>query len=286
MVLFSVRKALGKLFNKNKASESPGSPKAAIPYPSDYNSQCTLAIRGLKVSKGDYDAVQETGAEELFQNSIQWINEGVEIDLNSLLQLIKAIKKFVPGDSWVEANEFRVHYDVDIENRSFILNPTNSDFLLELIALGEDGHHFACNLLVAFKEDLPLKFIADLIEVLTQSPEVYQCEHWQRTPVLGSPFIELIRTERLSTAQLNRIYEFVTSKKIAVPQSLISTIELYLSNNPQTSINLVKKFTKNQDDVWAWVTVENPNNHLEVLGTEAFIEVNVGVNAQRALLSR
>ena len=286
MVLSSVRKALGKLFNKNKALENQGSPQAAIPYPSDYGTQCTLAIKGLKVSKGEYDAVQETGAEELFQNSLQWINEGVEIDLNSLLKLIKAIKKFVPGDSWVEANEFRVYYDVDIENRSFILNPTNSDFLLELIALGEDGHHFACNLLVAFKEDLPLKFIADLIEVLTQGPEVYQCEHWQRTPVLGSPFIELIRTDRLSTAQLNRIYEFVTTKKIAVPQSLISTIELYLSNNPQTSINLVKKFTKNQDDVWAWVTVENPDDHLEVMGTEAFIEVNVGENAKKALLSR
>jgi len=286
VVLFNVRKVLGKLFNKNKATGNPPPIKFVTPYPADYGLQCSLAIKGLKVSKGDYDAVQETGAEEIFQNSIDWINDGVEIDLDSLLKLIKAIKKFVPGDSWAEANDFRVYYDVDIQNRSFILNPINFGFILDLVALGEDGHHFACNLLMNFKDDLALEFIADLIEVLTQGPDVYQCEHWQRTPVLGSPFFELIRTERLSTAQLNEIYKFVTSRKSAIPQSFISTMELYLSNNPQTLISLVKKFAKNQDDVWAWVTVENPHDHLEVMGSEAFIEVNVGEYAQKALLSR
>jgi hypothetical protein len=281
-----VLKGLGKLLKNSKGSMKSPAQKAVIEYPADYSLQCTLAIKGLKASKGDYDAIQETGVEELFQNSIQWINDGVEIDLDSLLKLIKAIKRFVPGDSWVEANEFRVHHDVEIENQDFILNPKNSDFLLELIALGEDGHHFACDLLIAFKDELSLRFIADLIEVLTHSPEVFQCEHWQRKPVLGSPFIELIRTQRLSTEQLNRIYEFVTSKKSSELRVLISTLELYLSNNPQTSPTLIKKFTKNQDLVWAWVSVKNPEEHLEVWGGEAFIEVNVGEYAQRALHSR
>jgi hypothetical protein len=281
-----VLKGLGKLFKNNNASGKSPAQKAVIEYPTDYSLQCTLAIKGLKASKGDYDAIQETGVEELFQNSIQWINDGVEIDLDSLLKLIKAIKRFVPGDSWVEANDFRVHHDVEIENRDFILNPKNSEFLLELVALGEDGHHFACKLLIVFKDDLSLKFIADLIEVLTHSPEVVQCEHWQLTPVLGSPFIELIRTQRLSTAQLNCIYNFVTSRKNYELRILISTLELYLSNNPQTSPTLVEKFTKNQDLVWAWVSVKNPKEHLEVWRGEAFIEVNVGEYAQRALHSR
>jgi hypothetical protein len=281
-----VLKGLGKLFKNNNASGKSPAQKAVIEYPADYGLQCTLAIKGLKVSKGDYDAIQETGVEELFQNSIQWINDGVEIDLDSLLKLIKAIRKYVPGDSWIEANEFRVHHDVDIVNREFILDSQNSDFLLELIGIGVDGHHFACNLLLAFEDELSLKFLADLIEVLILSGEVVECEHWQRTPVLGSPFIELIRTGRLSTGQLTRIYEFVTAKKIAVPQYLISTIELYLSNNSQTPTNLVKKFTKNKDLVWAWVSVDSPGDHLEVIGNEAFIEVSVGEYAQRALLSR
>ena len=278
-------KGLGKLFKNNNASGKSPAQKAVIEYPADYSEQCADAIKGLKVSKGDFDAVQESGAEELFLNSIQWINDGVEIDLKSLLNLIKAIRKYVPEDSWIEANEFRVHHDVDIVNREFILDPQNSDFLLELIGLGADGHHFACNLLLVFKDELSLKFLADLIEVLMQSAEVVQCEHWQRTSVLGSPIIELIRTGRLSTGQLTRIYEFVTAKKNAVPQYLISTIELYLSNNSQTSTTLVEKFTKNQDLVWAWVAVDNPAEHLEVIDHEAFIEVIVGEYAQRALLS-
>ena len=276
-------KGLGKLFKNNNASGKSPAQKVALEYPADYSEQCTLAIKGLKVSKGDFDAVQESGAEELFLNSIQWINDGIEIDLKSLLKLIKAIKKYVPGDSWIEANEFRVHHDVDIVNREFILDPQNSDFLLELIGLGADGHHFACNLLLVFKDELSLKFLGDLIEVLMQSAEVVQCEHWQRTPVLGSPFIELIRTGRLSTGQLTRIYELVTAKKNAVPQYLISTIELYLSNNSQTSTTLVEKFTKNEDLVWAWVAVDNPAEHLEVIGSEAFIEVCVGEYARKGI---
>ena len=276
-------KGLGKLFKNNNASGKSPAQKAVIEYPVDYGLQCTLAIKGLKVSKGDFHAVQESGAEELFLNSIQWINDGVEIDLKSLLKLIKAIKKYVPGDSWIEANEFRVHHDVDIVSREFILDPQNSDFLLELVGLGVDGHHFACNLLLAFKDELSLKFLADLIEVLMQSAEVVQCEHWQRTSVLGSPFIELIRTGRLSTGQLTRIYEFITANKNAVPQYLISTIELYLSNNSQTSPKLVEKFTKNEDLVWAWVAVDNPADHLEVIGDEAFIEVSVGEYARKGI---
>jgi hypothetical protein len=67
---------------------------------------------------------------------------------------------------------------------------------------------------------------------------------------------------------------------------LISTLELYLSNNSKTSPTLIKKFTKNQDLVWAWVSVKNPEEHLEVWGGEEFIEVNVGEYAQRALHSR
>jgi hypothetical protein len=274
------------MFSKKSPSAVSSFQAARIAFPADYSAQCTEAINGLKASKGGYDSVLETGAEELFLNSIQWINDGVEVDLVSLLKLIKVIKKYIPADSWIESNAFRVHYDVDLQNRDFILDPKNSDFLLELVSLGADGHHFACNLLVEFKEELTLTFIANLLDVLTQSSEVFQCEHWQRTPVLGSPFIELIRTHRLSTAQLTRIYEFITSKDAAVSQYLVSTVELYLSNNPQTSVTLLKKFAKNQDTVWSWVTIANPAEHLEVIGTEAFIEVNVGEYAQRALTSR
>jgi hypothetical protein len=281
-----MRKILGKMFSHKNSSVVSTLQELKIPYPPDYRLKCSEVITGLRASKGDYDSVLETGAEDLFLKSIQWINDGVEVDLVSLLKLIKTIKKFVPADSWIESNAFRVHYDVDIKNRDFILDQKNSDFLLTLVSLGEDGHHFACNLLVEFKEELALTFIADLLDVLTQDAEVFECEHWQRTPVLGSPFIELIRTHRLSTAQLARIYEYVTSEKSAVSQYLISTIELYLSNNPLTPLGLLKKFAKNQDAVWAWVTVTNPAQHLEVIGNEAFIEVIVGEYAQRALSSR
>ena len=283
MIPFHVLKILGKMFNKKSPSATSSLQAVRSPYPDDYSAQCAEAIKRLKASKGDYDSILETGVEELFLNSIQWINDGVEVDLVSLLKLIKAIKKYVPADSWIESNAFRVHYDVDIRNRDFILDPKHSEFLLDLVSLGEDGNHFACNLLVGFKEELTLTFIADLLDVLTASSEVFQCEHWQLTQVVGSPFIELVRTHRLSTAQLTRIYEFVTSKEKAVPQYLVSTIELYLSNNPQTSVTLLKKFAKNQDSVWAWVPVANQAEHLEVIGKEAFIEVNVGEYAQKAL---
>jgi len=280
MVPFIVRKIVGKMFGKRNSSVTSSSQAARIAYPADYSAQCAEVVKGLKASKGDFDAIQETGAEDLFLNSVQWINDGVAVELSSLLKLIKAIKNFVLGDSWIEANEFRVHYDLyseGITRVDFFLDPANAKFLLELIGLGEDGNHFACCLLQDLGEKLPLKFLQDLLELLIDQSEIYECTHWQETPVPGSPFIELIKANRLSGNDLDDLYEHVASKKLKANRYLISLIELYLSLNRQTSEKLLKEFIKNDDAVWAWVELD---------GTEVFSEVVVADYAQRAIATR
>jgi len=278
---------MGNFFRKfikgKKVDETTFIPKKRVvpEYPGDYSEQCLLITRKLKAGKRDYDEIEESGAEELFSNSIEWIDAGLDINLESFLQLIKAIRTFIPSDCWREGNGFRSDYDLYIEgitNKEFFLNSRSSEFLLDQISIGEDGHHLACLLLSDFGNDLSEEFVASMLESLLSLKKIYECEHIQAAPthweaardllISGSPFIELIRSQRLNGSQLLKVYEHILLKKRNVSITLISTIELYLAMNPATPEVLLSKLSKSKAKAWGWIEVDGVKDFAEVLVSE------------------
>lgn len=278
---------LTKLF-KGRNNHKPATPsKMEIAYPNDYKAKCDSSIQQLKAAKGDFDLIQSSQAEELFFNSINWINKGIQVDLVALLKLIKAIKRYIPSDCWVEGNEFCLHHDFEVTNKEFFLNPDNQKFLMELVGMGEDGSHFACCILASSASQLSSEFSDNLLEILLASKRLYECTHIQEPPahwnssrdleISGSPFIELVRTNRLNESQLVDIYSFVESKRKDVSSTLVSTLESYLAANSHSPSSLLEKFARSQETAWIWMETD--------LGVD-YVEKIVGEYAKSRLANR
>ena len=242
-------------------------------YPDDYKFLCDEAIRALKTSKGVPDKIFESNTEDLFLDSIQWINSEIEIDLESFLRLIQAIQQYIPGDNWLEGNPFRVHYDLyseGITNASFFLDDRNQEFLSNLVGMGVDGQHLACCVIQDCHEEISPETIGMIFASLIKRKVAIECEHWHETVIPGHPFIELIRNDLLSEQQLKAVFDYSENLKGKEARHLRSLLRLYLAKSEQVPMDCLKKLAKDSEKVWGWVDMDgNVNSEEESIADSA-----------------
>jgi hypothetical protein len=243
------------------------------PFPVDFGIQCDESISLLKKAKGNSEKILDSQAEQLFLDSIEWINNGLEIDLESFLRLIQAIQKYIPGDNWVEGNPFRVHYDLyseGIRNSSFFLDDRNQEFLSNLVGMGVDGQHLACCVIQDCHEAISPETIGIIFASLMKMKVATECEHWHETVIPGHPLIELIRNDLLSEQQLKTVFEYSENLKGKEVKHLRSLLRLYLAKSGQVPMDCLKKLAKDSEKVWGWVDMDgNVNSEEESIADSA-----------------
>ena len=243
------------------------------PYPNDFAVKCDDSISLLKKAKGNSEKILDSQAEQLFLDSIEWINNGLEIDLESFLELIQAIQKYIPGDNWLEGNPFRVHYDLyseGIRNASFFLDDRNQEFFANLVGMGVDGQHLACCVIQDCHEEIPPETIGMIFASLLKRKVAIECEHWHETVIPGHPLIELIRNDLLSEQQLKAVFDYSENLKGKEVRHFRSRLRLYLAKSEQVPMDCLKKLAKDSEKVWGWVDMDgNVNSEEESIADSA-----------------
>lgn len=262
------------IFKKFSSRGNPSASQSKIrAYPDDYKFLCDEAIRSLKTSRGVPDKIFESNTEDLFLDSIQWINGEIEIDLDSFLRLIQAIQQYIPGDNWLEGNPFRVHYDLyseGITNASFFLDDRNREFLAKLVGMGVDGQHLACCVIQDCHEEISPETIGMIFASLIKRKTAIECEHWHETVIPGHPLIELIRNDLLSEQQLKAIFDYSENLKGKEVKHLRSLLRLYLAKSGEVPMDCLKKLAKDSEKVWGWVDMDgNVNSEEESIADSA-----------------
>lgn len=264
-------KNIFKMFSsRGNSSASQSKIKA---YPDNYRFLCDEAITSLKTSKGVPEKIFESNAEDLFLDSIQWVNDNIKIDLDSFLRLIQAIQKYIPGDNWLEGNPFRVHYDLyseGIRNASFFLDDRNQEFFANLVGMGVDGQHLACCVIQDCHEEISPETIGVIFASLIKMRVAVECEHWHETVIPGHPLIELIRNDLLSEQQLRAVFDYSENLKGKEVRHLRSLLRLYLAKSEQVPMDCLKKLAKDSEQVWGWVDMDgNVNSEEESIADSA-----------------
>jgi hypothetical protein len=229
------------------------------PYPNDFTVKCDNSISLLKKAKGDSEKILASQAEQLFLDSIDWINNGLEIELESFLKLIQAIKIYVPGDFWLEGNPFRVDYDLyseGIRDTRFFLVEGNQGFLLDLVGMGVDGQHLFCCIIQDHQKEVSPETVEKALTLFLNNKVAIECEHWYEAAIPGHPLIELIRHDLLTKRQLEAVFHYTNTLKGQNLKQLKSLVRLYLAKSDQVPVACLTVLAKDSETVWGWVDLE------------------------------
>jgi len=229
------------------------------PYPNDFTFKCDNSISLLKKAKGDSEKILASQAEQLFLDSIEWINNGLEIELESFLKLIQAIKIYVPGDFWLEGNPFRVDYDLyteGIRDTRFFLVEGNQGFLLDLVGMGVDGQHLFCCIIQDHQKEISSETVEKALTLFLNNKVAIECEHWYQAAIPGHPLIELIRHDLLTKKQLEAVFRYTNTLKGQNLKQLKSLVRLYLAKSDNVPVACLSELAKDSDTVWGWVDLE------------------------------
>lgn len=229
------------------------------PYPIDFTVKCDDAISLLKKAKGNSEKISASQAEQLFLDSIDWINNGLEIELESFLKLIQAIKIYVPGDFWLEGNPFRVDYDLyseGIRDTRFFLVERNQKFVLDLVGIGEDGQHLFCCIIQDHHKEVSSETVEKVLGLFLNKKVAIECEHWYAAAIPGHPLIELIRHDLLTKKQLEAVFHYTKTLKGQDLKQLRSLVRLYLAKSELVPVAFLDELAKDSETVWGWVDLE------------------------------
>jgi len=274
-----------RLFGKSVSSPAIVSePLIPPPFPEDYTQESQVIIKALKEFGKKEDEETIDLVYDFYLNTIEWIDRDESVDFDSFFNVIVAIKKYMPD--WIDGNGFRIDHDIyseGISNKEFFSASENEGFLLKLIAFGSDGSHLACILLSEHGDELPQRFIDQILQILLGQKVPHICDHIQEPPthwnsagdVLtnGSALIELVRTHRLTTPQLKRVIEYLESNKGINKQDL-ADYNFYLALCPSTPLKYLTKLLSDQTLAWGWVQTEQGRD---------FVEVTISSLAQKSL---
>ena len=229
------------------------------PYPNDFTVKCDNSISLLKKAKDDSEKILASQAEQLFLDSIDWINNGLEIELESFLKLIQAIKIYVPGDFWLEGNPFRVDYDLyseGIRDTRFFLVEGNQGFLLDLVSMGVDGQHLFCCIIQDHQKEVSPETVEKALTLFLNNKVAIECEHWYEAAIPGHPLIELIRHDLLTKKQLEAVFHYTNTLKGQNLKQLRSLVRLYLAKSKQVPVACLNELAKDSETVWGWVDLD------------------------------
>ena len=277
-----------RLFGKSVSSPSIVSqPSIPQPFPEDYAQEAQVIIKALKEFGKNEDEATIDLVYEFYVNTIEWIDGYESVDLDSFFNVIVAIKKYMPD--WIDGNGFRIDHDIYSEgilNKEFFSASENEGFLLKLVAFGPDGSHLACLLLSEHSDELPQRFIDQILETIVGQKVLHICNHIQEPPshwnssgdleVNGSALVELVRTHRLTAPQINKVIGYLEISKGINKQDL-ANCNFYLALCPSTSLKYLSKLVSDQTLAWGWVQTEQGSD---------FVEVSISSLAQKSLADR
>lgn len=277
-----------RLFRKSEIPPAMVSePRTPPPFPEDYKQEALVIIRALKEFGKNEDEATLDLVYEFYLNTIEWIDGDESVDFDSFFNVIVAIKKYMP--EWIDGNGFRIDHDIyseGIPNKEFFSASENEGFLLKLIAFGPDGSHLACILLSEHADELPQRFIDQILEIIVGQKVLHICNHIQEPPshwnssgdleVSGSALVELVRTRRLTASQINKVIGYLESSKGINKQDL-ANCNFYLALCPSTSKEYLSKLVSDQTLAWGWVQTERGRD---------FVEVSISSLALKSLADR
>jgi hypothetical protein len=255
----------------------------------DYEKEAQVVIRALKESKEDeYEETLDL-ASEFYENTIEWINDGETVNLESFFEFIVYVRKYLPD--WIDGNGFRIDHEIYAEgimDKDFFLAPENEGFLLKLIALGPEADHFLCCLLSELRSRLSQSFIDLSFEIVTKRSTLNDCEHIQDWPakynfnsdveVSGNVIAEFIQSDRLSESQIAKVIKFLNKIGKQLEQWQIDTCNFHLAQCSVTPSDYLKTLSKNHTSRFGWVKEDN--------GDWDFIEISISELAQKNLEAR
>jgi hypothetical protein len=283
---------LSRLFGK-KASK-PLSPvlRVIAPFPEDYAAEVKTMIELIQSYSDETTEEEIESVNEFYFNTIDWINQNEDLNLDSFYDLIVAIMKYMRSEvSTDQGNDFRLDHELyteGVQDKSFFLDPKNEPFLLRIVALGPEADHFLCCLLSELRSRLSQSFIDLSFEIVTKRSTLNNCEHIQDWPakyninsdveVSGNVIAEFIQSDRLSESQIAKVIKFLNKIGKQLEQWQIDTCNFHLAQCSVTPSDYLKTLSKNHTSLFGWVKEDN--------GDWDFIEISISELAQKNLEAR
>lgn len=272
-----------KQFFGRKPAKSVPVPRVITPFPEDYPGEVRRIIKLVQsydeeMSESEVDCVRD-----FYFDSIDWINSGEELDLDSFYQLIVNIMEHMRSEVSTDGgNDFRLDHELYVEgvqDKNFFLDAKNESFLLRIIALGPEADHFLCELTYDLAKELNQSFIDQSLDILLMRSSLNDCNHvggW--TEVSGNVMAEIIQSDRLSASQIGRVIKFLERISKNLEQWQLDACKFQLAQNSQTPSDYLLKLTQEQGNKFGWVKDANDNGE--------WVETSLSELAQRNLRAR
>ncbi len=281
-----------RFFGKKVAAPTPAPARVFAPFPEDYSAEVKGLLRVIRKYEVDSDEEIVERVNEFYFDSIDWINNGEDVDLDSFYELIAAIMKYMRSEVSTDGgNDFRLDNELHgegIQDNEFYLNPKNEKFLLKLIALGPEADHFLCCLLSELGGKLSRTFIDQAFDIVMKRSSLNDCEHIQDWPakynfnsdveVSGNVVAEFIQRDCLSAPQVLKVIKFLSKNVDNLEEWQIHTCNFQLAQCIHTPLGYLKELASDQTLRFAWVREEN--------GDWDFIETTIAALAQKNMETR
>jgi hypothetical protein len=258
-------------------------------FPEDYASEVKTMIELIQSYSDETTEEEIESVNEFYFNTIDWINENEDLNLESFYDLIVAIMKYMRSEvSTDQGNDFRLDHELYVEgvqDKNFFVDPKNEAFLLRIIALGPEADHFLCCLLSELRSRLSQSFIDLSFEIVTKRSTLNDCEHIQDWPakynfdsdveVSGNVIAEFIQSDRLSESQIANVIKFLNKIGNNLEKWQIDTCNFQLAQYSLTPTDYLATLSKNHASRYGWVREDN--------GDWDFIEISIAELAQKNL---
>jgi hypothetical protein len=272
-----------KQFFGRKPAKSVPVQRVITPFPDDYPGEARTIIKLVQSYDEEMSESEVDRVRDFYFDSIDWINGGEELDLDSFYQLIVNIMEHMRSEVSTDGgNDFRLDHELYVEgvqDRNFFLDAKNESFLLRIIALGPEADHFLCELTYDLAKELNQSFIDQSLDILLMRSSLNDCNHvggW--TEVSGNVMAEIIQSDRLSASQIGRVIKFLERISKNLEQWQLDACKFQLAQNSQTPSDYLLKLTQEQGNKFGWVKDANDNGE--------WVETSLSELAQRNLRAR
>ena len=283
---------LSRLLGKKKATTPPPQTRVIAAFPDNYVAEVKTMIKLIQSYSDETTEEEIESVNEFYFNTIDWINHGVDVNLESFYDLIASIMKYMRSQVSTDGgNDFRLDnelYSEGIQGNDFYLDPKNEWFLLKLIAIGPEADHFLCCLLSELRTRLSQSFIDLSLEIVIKRSTLNDCNHIQDWPtkyslnadveVSGNVIAEFIQSDRLTEVQISHVIKFLKKIGKNLEQWQIDTCDFHLAQSTLTPSDYLLNLTQNHSSRFGWVKEAN--------GEWDFIEISISALAQRNLQVR
>lgn len=257
-----MRKLFKKFFKKKNEGVKPAQVRVITPFPEDYAGEVKRILKVIQEYDHNMSEEEIEQVRSFYFDSIDWINSGESLDLDSFYQLIVDIIKYMPSEVSTDGgNDFRLENELyweGVRDKEFFLEPKNEKFLLKIVALGPEADHLLCEILSDLAQDLDQNFLDQCLEIIFKRSTLNDCTHFARwAEVSGNVLAELISANRFSEAQLEKVYKFLDSISANLESWQINECRFQLAQNAKTPLKILQELAQDQSIHFGYVKDDN-----------------------------